>query len=95
MRETDSTGRSGSRRSPGRFDILGQAIVDDEAAVIKDVRTSFSELQAALAGGKQGRISAEIRKQLNTVISPTCGLRSRQEAKATWVEPYFPPKWKP
>jgi len=33
-----------------------QAIVDGEAVVIEDGRTNFSELQAALAGGKQGRI---------------------------------------
>lgn len=38
------------------FDIPGQAIVDGEAVVIEDGRTKFSELQAALAGGRQGRI---------------------------------------
>jgi bifunctional non-homologous end joining protein LigD len=38
------------------FDIPGQAIIDGEAVVIKDGRTNFSELQAALAGGRQGRI---------------------------------------
>jgi bifunctional non-homologous end joining protein LigD len=38
------------------FDVPGQAIVDGEAAVIEDGRTNFSELQAALAGGRQGRI---------------------------------------
>jgi bifunctional non-homologous end joining protein LigD len=31
-------------------------MVDGEAIVIKDGRTNFSELQAALAGGRQGRI---------------------------------------
>jgi bifunctional non-homologous end joining protein LigD len=38
------------------FDIPVQAIVDGEAVVIKDGRTNFSELQAALAGGRQGRM---------------------------------------
>jgi bifunctional non-homologous end joining protein LigD len=38
------------------FNIPGQAILDGEAAVIKDGRTNFSELQAALAGGRQGSI---------------------------------------
>jgi bifunctional non-homologous end joining protein LigD len=38
------------------FDFAGYAIVDGEAVVIKDGRTNFSELQAALASGKQGRI---------------------------------------
>jgi bifunctional non-homologous end joining protein LigD len=38
------------------FDIPVQAIIDGEAVVIKDGRTNFSELQAALAGGRQGRI---------------------------------------
>jgi bifunctional non-homologous end joining protein LigD len=38
------------------LDIPCQAIVDGEAVVIKDGRTNFSELQAALAGGRQGRI---------------------------------------
>jgi bifunctional non-homologous end joining protein LigD len=38
------------------FNVPGQAIVDGEAVVIKDGRTNFSELQAALAGGRQGRI---------------------------------------
>jgi bifunctional non-homologous end joining protein LigD len=38
------------------FRIPRQAIVDGEAVVIEDGRTNFSELQAALAGGRQGRI---------------------------------------
>ena len=38
------------------FDVPGQAIVDGEAVVIEDGRTNFSELQAALGGGRQGRI---------------------------------------
>ena len=38
------------------FDIPVQAIVDGEAVVIKDGRTNFSELHAALAGGRQGCI---------------------------------------
>jgi len=42
-----------SRKSPPR---PSQAIVDGEAVVIENGRTNFSELQAALAGGRQGRI---------------------------------------
>jgi hypothetical protein len=38
------------------FAIPGLAIIDGEAVVIKDGRTNFSELQAALAGGRQGLI---------------------------------------
>ena len=38
------------------FRIPRQAIVDGEAVVIEDGRTNFSELQAALAARKQGRI---------------------------------------
>jgi bifunctional non-homologous end joining protein LigD len=37
------------------FSIPRQAIVDGEAVVIEDGRTNFSELQAALAAGRQGR----------------------------------------
>jgi bifunctional non-homologous end joining protein LigD len=36
------------------FDIPVQAIVDGEAVVIKDGRTNFSELQAALGGRQAG-----------------------------------------
>ena len=39
----------------GAFDISGQAIIDGEVVVIHEGRTNFSELQAELAAGKQGR----------------------------------------
>ncbi|WP_207382330.1 non-homologous end-joining DNA ligase [Nitrobacter sp. Nb-311A] len=38
------------------LDIPGQAIFDGEAVVIEESRTNFSELQSALAAGRQGRI---------------------------------------
>jgi bifunctional non-homologous end joining protein LigD len=40
----------------GAFDIPGQAIIDGEVVVIHENRTNFSELQAELAAGKQGRL---------------------------------------
>jgi bifunctional non-homologous end joining protein LigD len=40
----------------GALDIPGQAIIDGEVVVIKDGRTSFSELQAELAAGRQDRL---------------------------------------
>jgi bifunctional non-homologous end joining protein LigD len=42
----------------GALDIPGQAIIDGEVVVIHDGRTNFSELQAALAAGKQDRLAA-------------------------------------
>jgi bifunctional non-homologous end joining protein LigD len=40
----------------GALDIPGQAIIDGEIVVIHEGRTNFSELQAELAAGKQGRL---------------------------------------
>ena len=40
----------------GAFDISGQAIIDGEVVFIHEGRTNFSELQAELAAGKQGRL---------------------------------------
>jgi bifunctional non-homologous end joining protein LigD len=40
----------------GAFDLPGQAIIDGEVVVIHENRTNFSELQAELAAGKQGRL---------------------------------------
>jgi bifunctional non-homologous end joining protein LigD len=40
----------------GALDIRGQAILDGEVVVIHEGRTSFSELQAELAAGKQDRL---------------------------------------
>jgi bifunctional non-homologous end joining protein LigD len=40
----------------GAFDISGQAIVDGEVVVVHEGRTNFSELQAELAAGRQGRL---------------------------------------
>src|SRR6202012_3883671 len=40
----------------GALDIPGQAIIDGEVVVIHEGRTNFSELQAELASGKQGRL---------------------------------------
>jgi bifunctional non-homologous end joining protein LigD len=40
----------------GAFDLPGQAIIDGEVVVIHEGRTNFSELQAELAAGKQGRL---------------------------------------
>jgi bifunctional non-homologous end joining protein LigD len=55
-RVTDSIGPTDSQGSPARSISLALAIIDGEAVVIKDGRTNFSELQAALAGGRQGLI---------------------------------------
>ena len=41
---------------PAPFDISGQAIVDGEVFVVHAGRTNFSELQAELAVGNQGRL---------------------------------------
>lgn len=40
----------------GAFDIPGQAIIDGEVVVTHEGRTNFSELQAELAAGRQGRL---------------------------------------
>src|SRR5438552_7503077 len=40
----------------GALDIPGQAITDGEVVVVHEGRTNFSELQAELAAGKQGRL---------------------------------------
>ena len=40
----------------GALDIPGQAVIDGEVVVIHEGRTNFSELQAELAAGKQGRL---------------------------------------
>ena len=40
----------------GALDIPGQAIIDGEIVVVHEGRTNFSELQAELAAGKQGRL---------------------------------------
>lgn len=40
----------------GALDIPGQTIIDGEVVVIHEGRTNFSELQAELAAGKQGRL---------------------------------------
>ena len=40
----------------GALDISGQAIIDGEVVVIHEGRTNFSELQAELAAGRQGRL---------------------------------------
>jgi bifunctional non-homologous end joining protein LigD len=38
------------------LDVRGQAIVDGEVVVVHEGRTNFSELQAELAAGRQGRL---------------------------------------
>jgi bifunctional non-homologous end joining protein LigD len=38
------------------FDVKGQAIIDGEVVVVHEGRTNFSELQAELAAGRQGRL---------------------------------------
>jgi bifunctional non-homologous end joining protein LigD len=40
----------------GALDIPGQAIIDGEVVVVHEGRTNFSELQAELAAGRQGRL---------------------------------------
>jgi bifunctional non-homologous end joining protein LigD len=40
----------------GALAIPGEAIIDGEVVVIHDGRTNFSELQAELAAGRQGRL---------------------------------------
>jgi bifunctional non-homologous end joining protein LigD len=40
----------------GAFDVPGQVIIDGEVVVIHEGRTNFSELQAELAAGGQGRL---------------------------------------
>src|SRR5882724_2679774 len=40
----------------GALEIPGQAIIDGEVVVVHDGRTSFSELQAELAAGRQDRL---------------------------------------
>ena len=49
----------------------GRVIVDGEAVVIEDGRTNFSELQAALAGGKQGG-SSTTPSTCSTSTATTC-----------------------
>jgi bifunctional non-homologous end joining protein LigD len=53
------TGLDWTKRFPAiaaAFDIpIDRAIFDGEVVVVKDGRTNFSELQAALAAGRQGR----------------------------------------
>jgi bifunctional non-homologous end joining protein LigD len=39
----------------GALAISGEAIIDGEVVVVHDSRTNFSELQAELAAGRQGR----------------------------------------
>ena len=43
-------------RIAGALDIRGQAIIDGEVVVVHEGRTNFSELQAELAAGRQGRL---------------------------------------
>jgi bifunctional non-homologous end joining protein LigD len=40
----------------GALDIKGEAILDGEVVVVHEGRTNFSELQAELAAGRQGRL---------------------------------------
>ena len=40
----------------GAFNLPGEAIIDEAVVVIHEGRTSFSELQAELATGRQGRM---------------------------------------
>src|SRR6188508_3080970 len=40
----------------GALAIQGEAIIDGEVAVVHEGRTNFSELQAELAAGRQGRL---------------------------------------
>jgi bifunctional non-homologous end joining protein LigD len=40
----------------GALDIAGEAIIDGEVVVVHEGRTNFSELQAELAAGRQGRL---------------------------------------
>src|SRR5258707_851149 len=40
----------------GALDIPGEAIIDGEVVVVHEGRTNFSELQAELAAGRQGRL---------------------------------------
>ena len=40
----------------GALDISGEAIIDGEVVVVHEGRTNFSELQAELAAGRQGRL---------------------------------------
>jgi len=40
----------------GAIDISGQAIIDGVVVVVDEGRTNFSELQAELAAGRQGRL---------------------------------------
>jgi bifunctional non-homologous end joining protein LigD len=57
IRATDLIGPKRFSAVARAFDIPGQAIVDGEAVVIKDGRTNFSELQAALGGCRQATSS--------------------------------------
>jgi bifunctional non-homologous end joining protein LigD len=41
---------------PARSTIPGEAIIDGEVVVVREGRTNFSELQAELAAGRQGRL---------------------------------------
>src|SRR5689334_12246277 len=41
----------------GALAIPGEAIIDGEVVVVHEARTNFSELQAELAAGRQGRLS--------------------------------------
>ena len=40
----------------GALDVPGEAIIDGEVVVVHEGRTNFSELQAELAAGRQGRL---------------------------------------
>src|SRR5258705_5044292 len=40
----------------GALDIAGEAIIDGEVVVVHEGRTNFSQLQAELAAGRQGRL---------------------------------------
>src|SRR3954467_4757078 len=42
----------------GALGIPGEAIIDGEVVVIHEGRTNFSELQAELAAGRQGRLTS-------------------------------------
>ena len=50
----DWTGRFSSIAAA--IDVPGEAIIDGEVVVVHEGRTNFSELQAELAAGRQGRL---------------------------------------
>ena len=53
---TGWTGPSASTEIAGALAIPGEAIIDGEVVVVHEGRTNFSELQAELAAGRQGRL---------------------------------------